>query len=457
MILMQNFGCRVAAAALALAAVGLSVTPASAELRLSTPRPEVQRLLSVDEQAAGKSQAALVEAVEHFKANRAEDCQKSLREATRLTPSLPPAELMFARMFLRTGNDAEALRRLDRLAVDFPDQPEVFVSLGELALRQGRLTDAWLQLERSASLKPPATWDDARIRAFRNQLSQLQGEAAERREDWSAAERFYRYWSEHDPQSAAALLGLGRARLGQNVPDEAIKLFRRAREFDAKSPAAETLLALIYARRGAQEQAGEWFAKAVADSAVSPETRLEYARWLLDRERPEEARTELDSVANSKEADALKLFLRGVAARCLQDLDTAEAAFASLQQANPGDWAVANQLALVLIERPEELKRVRAAQLAEINLRQCPDRALALATAGWVQLRLGDLSNAERLLQQSLQAASPAPATQYYVSKLFAARGQTAEASRWLNEALESPLSWPERPAARVAVSDEER
>ena len=70
MALIQNFGCRVAAAALAIAAVGLAATPASAELRLSTPRPEVQRLLSVDEQAAGKSQAALVDAVEHFSAEQ---------------------------------------------------------------------------------------------------------------------------------------------------------------------------------------------------------------------------------------------------------------------------------------------------------------------------------------------------------------------------------------------------
>jgi hypothetical protein len=35
-ILIQNFGCRVAATAPAIAAVGLSVTPASAELRLSS-------------------------------------------------------------------------------------------------------------------------------------------------------------------------------------------------------------------------------------------------------------------------------------------------------------------------------------------------------------------------------------------------------------------------------------
>lgn len=107
----------------------------------------------------------------------------------------------------------------------------------------------------------------------------------------------------------------------------------------------------------------------------------------------------------------------------------------------------------MLIESDDESKRVRASQLAQANLSQCPDRALALATAGWVQLRLGDLANAERLLQQSLAAGPVTPFTRYYVSRLLSARGRTEESDKRLNEALSQPGYFPERHLLQAAAA----
>ena len=262
-------------------------------------------------------------------------------------------------------------------------------ALANWRIRQGRLTDAWLQLERAETLKPPKSWDKPRQQAFREELAQLQGQAAERREDVPAAEKIYSAWSQLDPKSAPAVLGLARARLSADKPDEALGLFRKAKELDPQTAAAETLVALIYMRKGDAKLAEEWFQKAIAAKTVDPKARLDFARWLLEQDRPEDALTQLEAIPDDTDTDNARLFLQGLAARSQGKLDDAEAAFATLQRDHPADWQVADQLALVLVEQRDEAKRVRAAQLSEANLRQSPDRATALATAGWVRLRLG--------------------------------------------------------------------
>jgi tetratricopeptide (TPR) repeat protein len=416
---------------------------------ITANQPEYYRILNLPPEEAKNAEEPLKAAIDHFRAGKPDDCLASLEEAVGLAPGLPPADLMFARMFLHVGNDVQALRRLDRLAVERPDQPEVFVSLGELALRQGRLTDAWLQLERAETLKPPSTWNKERLRAFREELYQLQGQAAERREDQPAAERIFSAWSKLNPKSAPALLGLGRARLTADKTDEALALFRKAKDVDPKTPAAETLVALIHMSKGNAKLAEDWFQKAIAAKTVEPPARLDFARWLLRQDRPAEALIQLEAIPDDPETDNARLFLRGLAARCQGKLDEAEAAFAALQRDHPADWQVADQLALVLVEQRDEVKRVRAAQLSEANLRQSPDKATALATAGWVRLRLGDLTNAEKLLQQALQTAPPSPTTRYYVSRLLATQGRKPEAEKWMADAAEQPGLWVERRITR--------
>lgn len=429
-------------------AVAIAVTAQTAWTGpLTSDQSETQQLLQVRTTVSG-AQRELELALTHFREGRPDDCLAALQAGRKLAPTLPPAELMFARLLVKSGNAPEALRRLDRLAMTESAEPEVFVTLGELALQQGRLTDAWLQFEHAASTPPPTKWDAQRLTAFRNELSQRQGETAERREDWTAAEQIYRDWSGREPKSAPALLGLGRALLAQNQIEPAVELFRQARQIDPQTPAAESVVALIFARRN-DERAEVWFGKAIASDIVDVPIRLEFAHWLIERDRAAEAETQLAAMPGDSAADPRRQFLRGLAARCRGDLDAAQNLFATLQRDNPADWAAANQLALVLIERTDEALRVRAAQLAEVNLKQSPDRATALATAGWVQLRLGDLAAAEKLLQQSLTAATPAPATRYYVSRLLAAQGRTAEAEKWRLEALEQPGLWVERTRVR--------
>src|SRR5204863_2251546 len=73
-------------------------------------------------------------------------------EAKKNDDSLPPGELLLARLLIAVNNIAQGRQLLDRVASQHPDTPEVYLLLGNLALGEGRLTDAFLQYSQAGIL-----------------------------------------------------------------------------------------------------------------------------------------------------------------------------------------------------------------------------------------------------------------------------------------------------------------
>ena len=72
----------------------------------------------------------------------------------------------------------------------------------------------------------------------------------------------------------------------------------------------------------------------------------------------------------------------GLAARERKDFAAAEHVFQALAQESPGDAWVRNQLALVLVEQPDDATRRRALELAELSVRQDPNAVERADDAG---------------------------------------------------------------------------
>lgn len=77
-----------------------------------------------------------------------------------------------------------------------------------------------------------------------------------------------------------------------------------------------------------------------------------------------------------------------------------------------------------LVEQTDADKRLRALQLAEINARQYPRLAEALATLGWVYFKFGRLAEAEQALQTATSSGQSSSETAYYLARVLDARGQ---------------------------------
>ena len=98
-----------------------------------------------------------------------------------------------------------------------------------------------------------------------------------------------------------------------------------------------------------------------------------------------------------------------------------------------------DQLALVLVESGDEGKRARAQQLSEANLRMTPNSKTVIATAAWVQFRLGSVDVADRMLGELASKVALSPQSAYYVAQLLKSKGKEADAKSVLEATVKSP------------------
>src|SRR5262245_39254767 len=78
---------------------------------------------------------------------------KLLQEAAKKHPTLPPAKLMLARLLVQARETlAQGRAYLEQAAGENPDHPFVYLSNADLALNEGRFTDALLNCQRALDL-----------------------------------------------------------------------------------------------------------------------------------------------------------------------------------------------------------------------------------------------------------------------------------------------------------------
>lgn len=382
------------------------------------------------------AQEALDEARTDLLAGRLTECREALGFARKADPELPPVDLLVARIWLDARRTGEALRFLEQAALTVPDHPELFATFGDLAGLTGRPTDARVQYERALATPAPESWSATRQTAFRRELYARLGLLAEDRGQWSQGLQTYQNWLKNQPEELEAVAGVARCQAALGQVDAAREGFSRVHAKQLTSPRPEHALALALHRSGNVAEAEKCFRKVFAESPDVALARADYVSLLLMEDRPEDALQQWNLLPEGTRGDRRARFLRGLIARYLGDGSTAEFEFGSLHRNNPLDWQAADQLALVLIELPDEGKRARAAQLADANLRSAPDRATALATAGWVRLRLGDLVLASRLLDESAVDGGMTPQLAYYLAEHRVASGRKEEAAGFREQAL---------------------
>jgi len=116
--------------------------------------PPLRTLVPEIRSNEGTNQVAdtLREASKQFQAGQHDKCFELLQSAKKAQANLPPPRLMLARLFLSARRIPEGRAHLEQAAVDEPRYPGLYVTFGNLALAEGRLTDAPLCFEKAAAL-----------------------------------------------------------------------------------------------------------------------------------------------------------------------------------------------------------------------------------------------------------------------------------------------------------------
>lgn len=353
-------------------------------------------------------------------------------------PTLPHPRLLLAWMLMSDRQIARARIELERAVVEAPDDAHIYRTFGQIALAEGRVTDAALSFEKATELAAPGGWVGAKEPALGATVLDGLAAIAERRGNWPRAEEALREWLQLAPHDVGARVRLGRALVRLGRTGEALASFEQAFTADPTLDPPQVLMAAFSMERGQAREAGIWLRKAVERHPDNPGVRQSMARWHLAVDEGEKAQREANNAADLGDDSRRLMVLTGLIAHRIGDYEAAEKRFEVLYQASPADIEVSTRLALALIEQDQPRKRERALQLAEVNARQFPRNADIVATLGWVYHRLGRDELAERTLRAALSARRVGADSFYYLAAVLTKKGETEEARRLLDVALQT-------------------
>ena len=388
-------------------------------------------------------------AVESLKKKDLVECKRLLVEAKDLNPGIPAPDIILAQLIFEAGGAGEAISVLDQYAIEAPSDPLTYVLLGEIALKTRRFTDAWLHSEKAIALGVKPTEE------LRLALSVLQGEIALNRKQWSVAENAFGEWAKLRTDEAAPIWAQGKLKLLQEDFEGAKTTFAKARGIDSTLPQPQFFIASYLSSKPENDQCEEWYRDGLKAKDSTMENWQGYISWLVSRGRAADAGKLTERVSKEFQEKREMRFLGALVARYLGKNDLAEKGFSDLHQQFPDDVEAADQLALVLVESTEEGKRARAQQLSEANVRRFPNQEVTIATAAWIQFKLGSADIADRIFSELASKTPVSPQTGYYIAQLMKARGKEEDAKKILEAIVKQPGNFVQRKSVLEALEKE--
>lgn len=373
---------------------------------------------------------------EAFTAGKWEEALQILEAASKATPNttLPP-KVLLARWCVEAGQPLQARYLLEQAAREDPKHPEIFLTNGQIAFLEGRLTDTILNCQAALEALDTPRWDAAYKQQVRLQARLGLAAAYEARRDFLNAYAQLRELVQNDPRNATLRQRLGRLLFLLDRVDEAREQWQQARRDDPTLEPAELQLAQLYVLRRDFERAAEWFRKAATSYPDDVRVQRLFAVFLLEHGRREEAHSHLQAVQRLDPEGRDTRALTGYFARHARDYATATKIFEELVRDYPAfPFAMVN-LALVLAENGDEKGRQRAVALAENYVRQQPLSPDARAVLAYVLYRSGREAEAERVAQASLGPGTLSPDGAYLLA-LVLHRCDTERARSLLHAAL---------------------
>jgi tetratricopeptide (TPR) repeat protein len=378
----------------------------------------------------------LIDAQERFKSRDFDGALKLLKSAATKDSDLPPAEVCIAQLYNRANMPAKERNALEQAILEAPGDPEAYLVISKIALREGRFAEARLLGQEANRRLSSFDKSAKRKELLRPQILSSLAAVAEACKDWATARRTLDEWLKVDPNSDVARCRIANCLFQQKDVPGALAKLREATQSDSETLAPEAILARFYQLSGDHENAKKWMAAALTAAPRNLATRLAVGKWAMETGQVDEALKQAIEAMRINPKSVEAEFFRGSIALFQKDYRAAEWYFDSALKRSPHKFAIANNLAMALVEQDDRAKRDRALEIAEANVRQFPNLPEANATHGWVLYRLGRLDEAEKVLRTAVAGGGFSTDTAYYVARLAVDRGHKAEARQLLEGAL---------------------
>jgi tetratricopeptide (TPR) repeat protein len=414
----------------ALAGVSLLGPPAAAQIT-------AELLIGDSVSDLGSRYSDVDEAIKRFTNNDELGARQFLETAVRKNPQLPPVDLLLAKMYFLGGNANAGMAYLERTVAENPGDPEPLLILGDQAFTTGQSIQAEALYERALTLIDSFQGNEKRKRSFVIRARNGHSAVAERRKNWQTAADDLTILIKVDPDNATARYRLGRSLFMLKKAREGYDEFKKASDLDDKLPGPYVSTALMYEQLEARDDAKRAFERAVAENRTDVRTLLSYAQWLLKIGDIAKSESTLAEARRIEPENLDVLLLSGVAARMAKKMKPAEDYLSDALTLSPANSSVVNQLALLLIDQPDEQKRRRALEFAHINATLQPNSSEANVTLAWVRYQLGNPREAEAALRKGLESGNLSADSNFLIAKLLADQNKPDVARPFLTRAFD--------------------
>jgi tetratricopeptide (TPR) repeat protein len=412
-----------------------------------------------------------------FKERDAEGALKVLKKVCKKHPEISPAHIILARFF-RQANAAAGMRNALETAVkENPNDPEAYLFLADLAMRDRHYTEAGLLYEKAASLVSKYDFG-ARKKNLQIQVLAGLGMIAAAREDWKGAQQQLDAWLQLDPKSVDGMQQLGICLLRQNNVtgglEQLVKAYKVAKENLAAENAKqkdpkdqkelevlppEATVAQFFWQTKDQDNAMKWWTQALREYPRDANVRLRAAQWAWETGQLVNAEKQAAAAMQLKPQSLDALILRGLIARYQKNYKAAEDYCQKAVLLKPNLFAATNNLALALVEQDNEDKRQRALEYAGANAQQYQktnQAGEAYSTLGWVLYKLDRLDDAEKYLRGAISGGQFSLDTAYYLARVLSKRGVKGnkDAINLLETAIKTPGPFAYRDDAKALLAE---
>ena len=423
-------------------AAGPNPTPAAApasSIESATFSPEMQRQLQ--------------EAVEKFNQSDIAGALETLQVIAASDPRVIPPRLILAQWFAQAKNQNAVRVSLEMATEESPTDPEAFVLLGEIALRQGELTAAELLLQKAETVLIDYTANEQRQKTLTIKLNKNKVALAQVRKRWDKMQEGLGVLLKLEGQNAENCRLVATSFFHLKKEQAARDWFLSADQLDeGKGLPADAQMARLYMAAGDSAKAKESLKNALAANPNSVETlNLSLSSAINDNDFEMAAATAAQLyAADAKNPETLKNC--GITALYREDFAQAEKIFREGLELAPADTQIANGLALALCEQNDPEKMKLALQYATSNLQKQGNNREFLSTLGWVLYKSGSVDKALQVLQQSAADGQLNSAAAYYLAVLLNEKGEKENAQKLLAAAVTNQAPFFKRKAANALL-----
>ncbi len=378
--------------------------------------------LAVDYPDLPEAHFAVAQAAAH--AGRMDAAVAALKRAEALRPGWEPAALMHAQI-LAKNSPADALAFMRGFLTAYPDAREVRLAYARSLVSANQLAEARVEFTRLSRDYP----ENAEVSLAAGLLALQMG-------DVDAARELLTQTLANDPGDTGIVhYYLGQVAERSKQPDLAITHYAEVKEGNYLVPARVRQAALL-AKAGKLDDARALLAFTHGENDAQNVRLIQaQAELLVDGKNPAAAFETLSAGLKRYPDSTDLLYDRAMVAERLGKLDVLEADLRRVIVLRPDSAHAYNALGYTLADRTDRL--AEAITLLDKALSLAPEDPYILDSVGWAQFRSGNLARAQEYLEHAYKLR-PDPEIAAHLGEVLWARGQRDAAGKLWQTSLQT-------------------